>query len=897
MKTLRQYWLLAALLLLATAWSVRLVEDIDVQWHLRIGKWMCENRRVVREDFFSVSKWGREWTSVPWLYQCIMAWLVDRFGWLGPTVWQWLAALAVTVQTAFLVWLYRRRGTVWDWRWPALSVPAALFVGEALRAAEIRFMHRPEMNSYVLIGTFLILLTLRRQGRVRRAVFLLPLLQVWWVNTHGVFALGPILVWTFIGAEWLDAVVRTLIRLRRRAAHRPEPGAAQASQTAEPAAPPAAEPALDRAAWKNLFVFTAAGALVLLACFFSPYGRKAALYPFHLFYVLTDPTYKFGISEGIPVSVRGMWRDGGWNLVLLFEWALALFGGLARAVHAFTRGWRDAPPHGDRVAAAWTRFHAELGAGYLIVCAGFLHISLTAIRNVPLFSVVAAPLAVSGAEYLLDAVRWPLERWRPASARWVWTGSRVAGRLALAAFLVWLYRAIVSERYYEHFHRGQRFAIGQSDHSFPVAGMRFLEQHLPNMARVAMFGDTKSADMFLNRFGPEWKTYIDGRHAEVYDAPFFRQYGETLGIRGPFFLEAAKYSIGLVVLCVQDMPGGQSELARDIYRHPGWSLIYLDDCAAIFAAHLPASAPVIARFALPPAPAPMDEQQVVYQQWLGRTGRRFYDLYEPANAVLDTRWWVQGLLTTLQLGGLWRPIRNRAAWQASRTAAFLSRLGWPAVADNIYEAASNTDPVHSVVMQEAVNHAIACFEACQTPPPRAFFMARLRHRCDRLAKYEPGHVTAQYGLAYWEYHNDRALDAAVRLEALSRARDDVAIIDLLAMAYGDLGDAARSTPEKTRLWKKAVRAWRRRLTRHPAGPGVYRAYLRLGDLFLRLEKPLLARANYVAALNEPGVPPAIAERARNYVRSLETTLYGGTFVPGPDALPESPGPFGPPPGP
>jgi hypothetical protein len=61
-----------------------------------------------------------------------------------------------------------------------------------------------------------------------------------------------------------------------------------------------------------------------------------------------------------------------------------------------------------------------------------------------------------------------------------------------------------------------------------------------------------------------------------------------------------------------------------------------------------------------------------------------------------------------------------------------------------------------------------------------------------------------------------------------------------------------------------------------------------------LEQPLLARANYVNALQEPDIAPALRERARQQVRLLEERLFGASYVPTKDRPTMQPSPYDPP---
>ena len=870
MNRLGKIWVLLSLLLVATVWCVRPVEDIDVQWHLRAGEWMLDHRTLITRDFFSVSKWGGEWTSVPWLYEVVLAWLVRNIGWIGPTLWQWLAALMVTLQVTYLIWFYRRRGV--DWQWPSLTIPAAFITLDVLRVLEVRFLHRPEMTTHVLLLTYLLVLALwrsRKSGRMRWLLWCLPLLQIVWVNTHGVFVLGPVIFWTFVAGEWTEMISNSVESTWARYGNQQQENAA-----------------LRSVAWKRTLELTGVGILILLACFVTPYGSKAALYPLHLFEVLTSPVFKYGIHEGIPVSLRGLLHGNWWDKLLLVEWSLAVLGFIGRIIEEVARDSNGTIRHVEWVRKVWKALLRDFGVGYFLVCAAMGYVALTAKRNVPLFGLVAAPLAVSGLEYLLSGLglvcRASINKIRASSeddfirARSLFAA---AGRLSFALLVLVLYWAIVSERYYEFLCRPTRFAIGQSDHLFPIAGYNFLQRQMPRMARLAMYGDTKSADMFLHRFGPEWMTYIDGRHAEVYDAPLFSSYCATLRLRGTFFQEAGKYGIGLVVFYPQNMPPGQMELAKDLYRHPGWSLIYLDDCAVIYAVNVPSNAAVTAQYALPPAPADAKAQEQIYREWLRRSGHTHYDLYEQSNSDLCTQKWASTIISGFQWGGLWKPVRNQRAWQAAQVASFLSELGWTKVADSIYEIAAYSEPLHDGAVEKAIHHAIFYREFSTDPSERLDYLDRIRQRYERLEAYDPQHPTVQYGLAYVEAHSGKLKAAVKRLESLRSYRSDAVILDLLAKSYSDLGDLAEKPEDRNKYGYKAIQVWRDRLVRFPHKDHAHDAYIRLGDLFLHLQNPLLARVNYLCALNEKEIPSETAARVRAVVQGVEQQLFGTTFVP------------------
>jgi hypothetical protein len=439
--------------------------------------------------------------------------------------------------------------------------------------------------------------------------------------------------------------------------------------------------------------------------------------------------------------------------------------------------------------------------------------------------------------------------------------------------------------------RPTRFAFGQSSRSFPIAACDFLEIHRDLLAHLPLYGDTKAEDMFLNRFAPDWKTYIDGRHGEIYDAPFFQDYGRTLGVRGAFFDEAARNGIGYAMFCVQDMPQGRSDLAAEIHRHPGWSLIYLDECGVLFAANVPTNAPVIGRYALPPPPAAMDEQRAVFGAWMARHGFREPHLYRSRNEnLLDTPA-SRAVLGALRLGGLFAPQRNIEAWHRAQTASFLASLGWNAVADDVFESLPDRPSEHAGALERALNHGVACADACVTAEARAFYIGRVQRRAERLLRAAPRSPAGPYGLAYCALQRGDPAAAAGWLEPLARRSPQPPILDHLVRAYGEQGDAQQDPAARRLCWERAMETARRRLTLFPSGPGTYRIHVRMGDLALRLDQPLVARGSFMNALRESDLPPPLAERVLAHVTRLERDNLGVSFVPGTPQPPGQPNPY------
>ena len=818
-------WILL-LLIIGVAWCIRPVSDTDILWHLRTGEWMLAHGDVIRHDIFSATRLGCEWVSVPWLYEVMIARLHALLGWGGITLWQVAMLVVITLQTSLLVWLLRREGRAgapvenvyttvssladagarvppkscdgamasrWDWRWPFLSVPAALAVLLTLRLLQMRINCRPEWFSYLFIGSFLVLLTVARQNLKSQisnckcsglVLWLLPILQILWTNTHGAFIIGPLLVWGYATAAWV------MWGLARDHARAPVP-----------------------------MRITLVAILTTLACLATPYGLAGTFYPFHLFQVLTDPLYKTGIVEARPVDLSTALDSGGLGYAFLACWVFAGLGLLGRVMEAVRQANREQlaarsdqfsvisepgrsfQPELLRTARGLlvtTRYilnlaeSSTLGLGYLFACVSMAYLSLSAVRNVPLLPLVVAPLVASGIEYAADGLAALAAKlfffvcgrpWRvaqfgragppdppkaevlPLPCRCGGSGgpalpgergvdllhsrpAHILAQVVLVLGLLCTYRAVVSERFYDALGWRMRFAIGASDHEHPLAACDFVARHRGEITCRTLYGDTRSANLFLARFGPQWPVYFDGRHAEIYDPPIFRLAARTRSEPETFAQEASTYGITLVCFALADLKEDRSPLAVALGQTNSWQLVYLDDSAALFAAKTPANAPFVSRYGLPCAPTNATQQRVLFTAWLERQGRAsLAALNDPANRALDATGVAGGVVHALQLGGWWAPVRELEPLRFCRLAAFLNHLGWSVVADDLYEEALRWPGALPVTLPRAIRQAQAVRQGVADPALQVEMYHRIDQRAQELQRVVRHSPMAEAALA------------------------------------------------------------------------------------------------------------------------------------------------------
>jgi hypothetical protein len=194
-------------LLTCTALSVRLLSDAGIGWHIRTGQLILATHAVPRVDPFSTLA-GQPWFAWEWWYDVKVGWLERAAGLNGVVLFT-----AVIIATSFS-WTFRlllRRGTN--------VFVALILVLLAASAAMIHFLARPHVVSWLFtVAWFWILDSSEKDcsgsfsgssdcsgAKTRRAwtLWLLPWLMLVWVNVHGGFLVGFVLLAIYwIGAVW-----------------------------------------------------------------------------------------------------------------------------------------------------------------------------------------------------------------------------------------------------------------------------------------------------------------------------------------------------------------------------------------------------------------------------------------------------------------------------------------------------------------------------------------------------------------------------------------------------------------------------------------------------------------------------------------------------------------------
>lgn len=226
--------LLASLLL--TPLSVKLLGDAGTGWHIRTGQLILATHAIPRVDPFS-SQVSKPWIAWEWLYDVIVGWLDSHAGLNGVV---WFTAVVIASVLGGLFRLLVRRGSGF--------LMALVLTLLAMAASMIHFLARPHVLSWLftLAWFWIISCYEGRNERANRRIWLLPLMMLAWVNVHGGFLLGFVLLAAFwLGSLW------TWLSLKQ----------------------PRIEESLQKiAAGKRVRELTLVGVLSLAVSFVNPYG-------------------------------------------------------------------------------------------------------------------------------------------------------------------------------------------------------------------------------------------------------------------------------------------------------------------------------------------------------------------------------------------------------------------------------------------------------------------------------------------------------------------------------------------------------------------------------------------------------------------------------------------------
>lgn len=487
----------------------RAIFDLDIWLHLKAGEFISQHKIIPTQDIFSFTVGGRPWVDHEWLFQVLTYLVYSR----------WQADGLIFLQCALIISSFL---VLFVMGYKALKsyLEVGVFILLVAYASLSRFNIRPDMFSLFFFVLFLYILKFHIDKKI---IWLLLAIQLLWVNIHGYFFLGPLVLLLFIVAEFLRRKLKFLPWQWKE-------GFALSDTTYQ--------------RLKTLFF------LSILISFFNPQGFKGALYPLYILKeVLSGESAVFFkyIQELQPTI--SMTKSLGSHYYIIIVICL--------------------------VSMALNLKSLKIIDLLLFV---FFFLFSFKVRNIAFFSFMGYAVTISCVGPVINKVSAGLKaETRLRQAIYFWA------KFALAATLiVWPWsriNAIFNSSYYYDFdtNKLKSTLFGIDEKCYPKGAVDFILAHkIPG----ELFNDFNSGAYLIGRAYPKRKVFIDGR-TELYGAKFFRQYQSLMdGDVSVFKQVMEKYNLSAILL---SMTSAQpSEIITQIYKSPQWKLVFFDDTGVVF---------------------------------------------------------------------------------------------------------------------------------------------------------------------------------------------------------------------------------------------------------------------------------------------------------------------------
>ena len=554
------------------------LKDTDFWWHLRTGDIIRKTGVVPHKDIYTFTVPNNEWIDLHWGFQVAISKLYELGGVDATT----LAKCVVTTLGMAILITARRRGAPY-WAIVLAWLPA-------LYVLSGRMYVRPETITFLYIAIFLAVL---HRLRDRAAlVWILPAIEVLWVNTQGLFVLGPIL----LGAAVLGAAF--------------EPGAFAAERSGW---------------WKTVLAGSVATGL---ACLVNPYFIRGALFPIALMKTMSADIFAHQIGELTPIPLFIRQLGGGFNnFPLRMHIATMLLGALSFVIplcfSVIVRGADSIKPYGagaksdpidtatraesaPRSADASTkkkknksqsnRTSKKLKNGSIVdsedrfrlvpfrvlIYLAFSALSWKATRNSHQFAaVVGAVTAWNFSEWVAAIAA---RRSNNGSTNGNSSGSSRIGSIvfpraiALGAVTI-AYVLVLSGFLYEISQEKRTVALGEEPFWFPHAAVK--RCGLPGSPERFIGFNNGHVSLFEYYYGPERKVFVDAR-LEVIGAELFEKY---VDLQKRISLDQGDWAGDLNAMgrpSVLTDHATAHAVGASLLVHPDWRCVWFDEIAAVY---------------------------------------------------------------------------------------------------------------------------------------------------------------------------------------------------------------------------------------------------------------------------------------------------------------------------
>ncbi len=486
--------------------------DTDFWWHLKTGEWILQEGTVPMVDLYTFTEVGTPWIDLHWGFQVLVA-LLYRIGGANLII---LTKASVITAAVAVAWSAGGRALPFWSKAAVWILPVFCISG--------RGYERPEMLSLLFLAIWLWMA--RHVEERPRLIWLLPLVQVVWVNCHALFVLGIV-----VGACYLiDSLARDIAQGRWGLVL------------------PVPDPPARAILWVCL--------LVVVACFVNPYFEEGAFFPLTLF-------RKLSVDREFYADNIGEFRRPIDFLLLKYGW----------------RGIRS--PYLIAEVGVWCLTAASFAVLYwrrkqwsvlrLALFTGFSFLAWQQTRNTNIFSLVSAFIACENLAEVQSEESSDVATRRKLRRTW---GMAVVVTGLMAAVISGWWTAIGGET-------NKAFGLGEARHWYIHDAAIFAgREGFPGRAFVANNGQ---AAVYIYHNAPERLVFMDAR-LEVCSRATFELFNQICGMmRGgvPDWQAVFQKDGGELPVVILDNQTAVLEI-RGMLATAGWRLVFSDATAAVF---------------------------------------------------------------------------------------------------------------------------------------------------------------------------------------------------------------------------------------------------------------------------------------------------------------------------
>jgi len=516
--------------------------NVDIGRHIKLGEIIWQTGEVPKTNLFSFTAPDYSFINHHWLSEVIFYGVYSLGSNVQGAPGHWVSGLKaimilkiiVLLATYFLLFLTVRKRNIFA---IVIAFLVSIFVFSA------RTEPRPEMFSYLIFASYLFVIYNYKKTKGTFAakkvpfvfsLWVLPILQLFWVNLHIYFIIGPIIYLFFM----IDEVVNKKVWKFKN------------------------WNLIEN--WKlKIGIFIS----IILTNLANPNFVAGAIYPLKVL-----GSYGYSVAENSSLfflaEYFGRWSPQ--DKLFLMSLFIVVGSFIMQRFNLFKIEVK--PKFIDWLK---TRVFDLL----LIAMTAILSFKMQ--RNIPLFALAVWPVMAKN----LDGI------WRMEYGVWNIEKARIIFHVGMIFVLTTSIYLVVSGRFYNYLDSSKTFSLNVS--SAARDGTDFVKE---NNIQGPVFNNFDIGSYLVWQLFPDQKVFVDGR-PEAYPVEFFEDIYKLMQRDEKIWEEMSqKYGINYIFFAHTDMTEWSQEFLTRIAKNPEWPMVFLNDAVIIFLKDTPDNRPVIDKY-------------------------------------------------------------------------------------------------------------------------------------------------------------------------------------------------------------------------------------------------------------------------------------------------------------